>query len=95
MTRCPKCHCEVKTLPTVPHSDYECRDALLARVQELEAALRNVRDFEPVTNGDYAVMDAIPAMRRIAIVTLSASAETDCEYPPTQSAVIRDNGDPR
>jgi hypothetical protein len=47
------------------------------RIERLEAALRAVRDFEPVTNGDYAVMDAIPALRKIAITALGSSAETE------------------
>jgi len=39
--------------------------------QKLETALIAIRDFEPVTNGNYAVDTAIPEMRRIAIAALS------------------------
>ena len=41
---------------------------------KLEQALRNIRDFEPVVNGDYAVLEAIPAMRKIAISALTTQA---------------------
>lgn len=53
------------------------------RVKALEAALRAVRDFEPVTNGNYAVMEAIPAMRKIAITALGSVPETpvNCNCP--------------
>lgn len=40
------------------------------RIAHFKVALRQVRDFEPVTNGDYAVMYAIPALRKIAIIGL-------------------------
>lgn len=50
----------------------------LDRIAQLEAALRQIRDFEPVTNGDYAVMHAMPEMRRIAIAAL-ATSETSAQ----------------
>lgn len=51
----------------VKHEDY----------QKLESALLSIRDFEPVTNGEYAVMEAIPAMRKIAITALASQADTE------------------
>jgi hypothetical protein len=38
--------------------------------REIEAALVAIRDFEPVTNGEYAVQTAIPKMREIAMRAL-------------------------
>lgn len=56
------------------------RDTLVDRVQRLEAALKEVLYFEPVINGDYAVMEAIPALRKIAVVALVATVETPCNH---------------
>lgn len=48
------------------------------QIEKLEAALIAIRDFEPVTNGNYAVDTAIPEMRRIAIAALAANSTTKC-----------------
>lgn len=43
---------------------------ILRNSKVLEAALVAIRDFEPVTNGEYAVQTAIPKMREIAMRAL-------------------------
>jgi len=48
-TMCPKCHCEIKSLPSVPHADWECREALLSRVQ--------CRGVRLLTREEAAAMD--------------------------------------
>ena len=53
----------------VKHDDY----------QKLESALCSIRDFEPVTNGEYAVMEALPAMRKIAITALAPQANPEAK----------------
>lgn len=44
------------------------------RAEALEAALITIRDFEPVTNGDYAIEVAMPKMREIAMRALVSTA---------------------
>lgn len=53
--------------------DYQAMDD---RVRKLESALREVLNFEPVTNGNYAVMEAIPALRKIAALALVGSTDS-------------------
>jgi hypothetical protein len=54
--------------------------AAQARIYELEDALRAVRDFAPVTNGNYAVMEAIPSLRKIAVTALASQAADEGKY---------------
>jgi hypothetical protein len=55
-------------------SDASRQFVSLGEYRKLEDALRLVRDFQPVVNGDYAVMEAIPALRKIAIGALGSPA---------------------
>jgi hypothetical protein len=45
------------------------------RLHDLEDALRSIRDYEPITNGSYAVDTAIPALRGIAITALASQSD--------------------
>jgi hypothetical protein len=54
---------------------------IAGELQAARRALRRIRDFEPVTNGEYAVMEAIPTLRKIAIAALAP--ETPVKHEPT------------
>jgi hypothetical protein len=42
---CPDCHCEIKTLTTVPHAEYECVAALKLENERLRNIIMNAGKY--------------------------------------------------